>query len=128
MSDANKKLIQEGFDAFSAGDMERMAELFTPDVKWHTPGNNPLAGDHEGLENVLGLFAKVSGEAEMSIDVHAILADDEHGVALLTSTAKRGDKTFSGQSAFAYHFAGGKVSEVWTLSNDQAGIDAFWSD
>ena len=128
MSDANKKLIQDGFDAFGAQDMERLSELFAADVKWHTRGNNPLSGDHDGLESVLALMAQAGQGADFDFKTHSILADDEHAVALMTTTATRGDKSYSGQTVFVYHVGGGKISEVWTFNEDQASVDAFWAD
>jgi ketosteroid isomerase-like protein len=129
MNDANIKLIRRGFDAFATGDMETMMELLSPDIVWHSPGDNVLSGDYHGIEEVLGLFARVGQETQGQVtnDVHAILADDDHGVALVNSTATRGGKTVSSHQVFVYHLAGGKASEVWLLSDKQAETDELWS-
>ncbi len=129
MNDANTKLIQRGFDAFAQGDMATMTELLAPDIVWHSPGNNILSGDYNGLEEVLGLFGRVAQETggQLTNDVHAILADDDHGVALVNSTATRNDKTVSTHQVFVYHLAGGKATEVWLFNDDQAATDDLWS-
>jgi ketosteroid isomerase-like protein len=129
MNDANVKLIQKGFDAFAAADMETMTDVLATDIVWHSPGNNILSGDYNGIEEVLGLFARVGQETggQLTNDVHAILADDDHGVALVNSTATRNGKTVSSHQVFVYHLAGGKASEVWLLTDNQAATDDLWS-
>ncbi|MEE8330307.1 MAG: nuclear transport factor 2 family protein [Acidimicrobiia bacterium] len=129
MSDANKKLIQRGFDAFAQGDMEAMSEVLSPTVIWHTPGNNILAGDRRGLEETLSLFAQIGQETggQISQEIHAILADDEHAVALVNSSITRNDKTVEGSSVFVFHVSGGQVSECWAHNSEQAALDDLWS-
>lgn len=130
MSDhPNAKLVMRGFEAFANGDMETMTEILAPDIKWHSPGNNILSGDYEGLESVLALFGRVGQETQGSLsnEVHAVLADDEHAVALVNSSASRGDKTLESQGVFVYHISGGQATEVWLVTMDQAAADDFWS-
>lgn len=129
MSDSNKKLIQRGFDAFAQGDMEAMSEVLSPDVVWHTPGNNILSGDRNGLEDTLGLFALIGQETggQVSQDIHAILADDEHAVALVNSSITRNDKTVAGSSVFVFHLSGGQVTESWAHNSEQSALDELWS-
>ncbi len=129
MSDANKKLIQRGFDAFAQGDMEAMSEVLSPTVIWHTPGDNILAGDRRGLEETLSLFGQIGQETggQVSQEIHAILADDEHAVALVNSSITRNDKTVEGSSVFVFHVSGGQVSECWAHNSEQAALDDLWS-
>ena len=128
MNDANVKLIERGFQAFAEGDMETMAEVLSPDVVWHTPGNNQLSGSYRGLEEVFGLFAKV-GEltgGQLTNNVHAVLADDDHAVALVNATSSIGDTTLEAHNVFVYHIANGQVTEAWLSADDQAAADEFW--
>jgi ketosteroid isomerase-like protein len=46
------------YAAFTAGDMEALAELFAEDVVWHTPGRNPLSGDYERCDATFTSFAR----------------------------------------------------------------------
>ncbi|WP_367323299.1 hypothetical protein [Streptomyces sp. HUAS ZL42] len=34
----------------SAGDVDALVKVFDPDVRWHIPGQSPLAGDFQGRE------------------------------------------------------------------------------
>lgn len=125
----NVKLIQRGFDAFAAGDMETLHELFSPGIKWHGGGHSTISGTYEGVDAVLGFFGRLVAETggQISNEVHDILADDDHGVALVEGTTTRGGKTVVSQMTFVFHIAGGKVSECWTSAFDQAAADALWA-
>ena len=128
MNDANVKLIERGFQAFAEGDMETMTEILSPDVVWHSAGNNQLSGTYTGLEEVFGLFARVGAMTggQITNELHAVLADDEHGVALVNATTSMGDKTLQAHNVFVYHLANGRVAEVWLSTADQAATDEFW--
>jgi ketosteroid isomerase-like protein len=125
----NEELIRKGYAAFDQRDMAALNDLFADDVTWHVTGDNPLAGDYEGKEAVFGLFAKLAEETGGSLrnDIHDVLANDEHGVALVTARAERGGKTLSDNAAHVLHIEGGKVTEFWIHSGDQQAVDQFWS-
>ncbi len=61
------------------------------------------------------------------IDVHTVMADEEHGVALTRTTARRGEKRLIAQSVNVFHVRDGKITEVWQASEDQPAINKFWS-
>jgi hypothetical protein len=54
----NEEVVRTGYDAFSRGDMDTLRGLFVDDVVWHIPGRSPLAGDHRGVDAVLGYLAR----------------------------------------------------------------------
>ena len=55
--------------------------------------------------------------------MHSILADDEHAVALVVTTASRGDVSMTVNDAHVFHMRDGKVVEYWTASTDQYAVD-----
>ena len=65
MGHPNEDLIRQGYDAFSSGDMDTLRELFHPDIVWHASGRSQLAGDHQGVDTVLGLFEVVPLAVEL---------------------------------------------------------------
>jgi ketosteroid isomerase-like protein len=106
-----------------------LSELFSDDVVWHAPGHNLLSGDFHGKEAVFANFQKV---AELSggsfrIDIHALLADDEHAVALTHVTGEREGKTLDDNTVQVFHVKDGKVTEQWLHPGDMEASDAFWS-
>jgi uncharacterized protein len=72
------EVFMRTYGAFTAGDMEALAELFAEDVVWHTPGRNPLSGDYEGRDATFASFAR---EFELSggtyaVEFHDVLAEE----------------------------------------------------
>ena len=112
-----------------AGDLATVMDLFSDDIVWHSGGNNILAGVYEGKEAVLGYFGRLMQETGGSFknDIHDLLANDEHGVALVTSSATRGGKSYEENSVHVFHMRDGKVTEYWSFAEDQSLVDEFWA-
>jgi ketosteroid isomerase-like protein len=127
MGHPNEDLLRQGYDAFGRGDMEWLNEHFADDIVWHVPGQNPFAGDHRGKEAVFALFAKqmeLTG-GSLRLEIHDVLANDEHGVALATVTATREGKSLQDRQAHVFHVQGRKVTEFWSHPGDQRSVDEF---
>ena len=81
-----------------------------------------------GLDSVMQFLARLIGETSVQItEVHAVMADEDHVVALLRLTAKQGDEQLSFDQANIYQFADGKITEAWLLPADPFALDAFLS-
>lgn len=125
----NVDLVRRGYDAFATGDMDTMTELFAEDVVWHLPGNNPLSGDYKGRDEVFSLFARTAQETagSMKFELHDVVANDEHAVALVRASAERSGKRLDGEpQAHVFHVRDGKVTEFWGFG-DTTKADEFWS-
>lgn len=130
MAHPNEDLFRAGYAAFQAGDMEGLStKYFAPGIVWHQPGNNPMAGDYKGIQEVLGSFAKtmeLTG-GNFSVEIHDVLANDEHGVVLASVRGERDGKKLDDKYTHVVHFKDGKVTESWLFGWDQAAVDDFWS-
>lgn len=123
-------LVRRGFEAFAQGDMDTLGQLFTPDIVWHSaPGDNILAGDYKGQQEVFGLFGKVFEETDGTLrqEIHDITTSDDHAVAMVNATATRNGKSLDIGQFIVFHFDGDKVSEVYLFTTDQKAADEFWS-
>jgi uncharacterized protein len=120
---------REAYEAFSSGDMAKLQDYFDPNIVWHVPGNNPLSGDYKGFDQVMEFFGKLMQETggTFKLDVHDILANDEHTVALVEATAERNGKRLSQKVAHVFHQTDGKVTEFWGFAEDTAVGDEFFS-
>ena len=125
----NLAAARAGYEAFDRGDMRAVGDLLSDDVVWHIGGNNAISGDYQGKESVFGLFAKIFEETggTFTNEIHDMMANDEHGVALVVTSGTRGDKTLSARVAQIFHMSDGKLTEFWTFSEDQAALDDFWT-
>ena len=121
----NAARIRDGYAAFAKGDFAVLNDLFAEDLLWHDTGRNQLSGEYRGREAVFGLFGKLMEitDGSFHIDLHAVLADDEHGVALVVITASRGGRSIEVNEAHVFHLRDGKVVEFWNASTDQYAAD-----
>ncbi len=87
----NAAQMRRGHEAFNKGDVTALMEMFAADVVWHVAGNNRLSGEHRGKEAVFAAFAKTVGVPPLNfkIELHDVVANDEHAVTLARYTASR---------------------------------------
>ncbi|HSG80058.1 MAG TPA: nuclear transport factor 2 family protein [Acidimicrobiia bacterium] len=126
----NEQRARAGYKAFNEGDMAAVFDLLSDDVVWHSGGNNRMTGDYVGKEATFGFFAQLGQETAGSFhnDVHDLLANDVHGVALVTAKAARGDKTLDARVVHVSHWEDGKMTEFWALPENPSEFDDFWAD
>jgi uncharacterized protein len=128
MGHPGEELVRRGYDAFSRGDMQTLREVFSPDIVWHSAGRSQLAGEYAGVDAVLGFFGRtmeLTG-GTFRVDVHDVVANDEHVVGLHAVTAEREGRTLRDQNVLVFHVRDGRASEVWQLWADQYAADAFF--
>jgi uncharacterized protein len=124
----NVDLFRRGYAAFQAGDLDTVRSLFAPDIVWHVGGDNHLAGDHRGVDDVIALFMRNFEETNgtFAVEVHDILANDEHGVALATVSGQKDGRSLRDNYTHVVHLAGGRLTESWIFPENAAEVDAFW--
>ena len=129
MAHPNEDLVRRGFAAFGTGDIAALSELLADDIVWHVGGRSPITGDYKGKDEVLGFFAQLAERAggTFRVEIHDLLANDEHVVALVKGTGERGGKTLNDNGAQVFHVQGGKVTEQWFHPGDPYAADEFWS-
>ena len=128
MAHPNADLVRKGFEAFESGDMATLDAIMADDVVWHASGTGVISGDFVGKQAVFGSFALIPQETDsFSQDIHAIVADDDHTIALVSATVTRRGKTVTLSQVLVFHLEAGKAKEVWITPFDQAAADEFWS-
>ncbi len=129
MSHPNEDLLRRGYEAFGSGDMATLNELFSDDIVWHVGGRNPLSGDYEGKDAVFGFFAKTmeTTGGSFRLELHDMLANDDHGIGLLVARGEREGKTLEDRGVQVLHFKDGKATESWFHPGDAYAVDEFWS-
>ena len=113
--------------AMAKGDLAALNDVFAEDLVWHDCERNQLSGDYRGSEAVFQYFGKVMDvtEGSLHLDLHSVLADEEHGVALMTISASRGGRSVEINAVDVMHLRDGKVAEVWAIPADQYAYDEF---
>lgn len=124
----NASIIRSAYELMGKGDAIGYAALLDDDVIWHesTPG---MQGEYRGRDQVLAFMGQVFVESglQMSIDVHDVLANDEHAVILHETTGTMGERTLSNKYVDVYHLSNGKITEHWHLSLDPSADEEFFA-
>jgi ketosteroid isomerase-like protein len=129
MAHPHEDLVRRGYDAFARGDTDTLRELFDPGIVWHLPGRSLIAGDHRGVDAVLGFFGRTMEltAATFRVDLHAVVADDEHTVGLHVATGEREGRTLEDREVLVFHLRDGRIVEVWQYLENQYAYDEFFS-
>ena len=130
MTQPHEDLVRAASAAFGRGDLSALqGQFFAEDILWHIAGTGPLAGDYEGVAQVLGALSKISKLAGGTIrpELHDVLASDNHTVVLVTIHAERAGKQLELDLVHVVHGANGKATEIWTYPSDPVAAAQFWS-
>ena len=63
----------------------------------------------------------------LEVDIHDVLANDDHVVVLSDRRATREDRRVEMRGAGVYHVRDGKIAEAWLFEWDPYAIDDFMS-
>ena len=126
---ANATKIRRLYEIGSRGGTDWFADTLADDVVWHVPGRGANAGAHRGKEEVLAFFRRViPGLESFNIEVHDVLANEAHAVALVRYDHRRDGRAFTQLGAEVFHFDGaGKISAFWALIDDTTAFDVFFA-
>jgi ketosteroid isomerase-like protein len=123
-SDATVALVREVLSAFNRGDAQAAADYLADDVEWHEIGR---AEPFRGKAAMASRWGEAIPEWEITSEVHDILANDEHAVALVEATAGMGGKSFTYRTAEIYHVRDDKITHRWAFSDDTARNTEFFA-
>ncbi|MCW2563337.1 MAG: uncharacterized protein QOD59_5774 [Mycobacterium sp.] len=82
----NKELIQRGYAAFSAGDVESVMNLFDDDIEWVQPGASAISGTFHGKTEVMEHLGRLA-EKDMTVKLNQLIAEGDTVVAITEVTA-----------------------------------------
>lgn len=126
----NAALVRRGYEAFNAGDMATLTELFAENASWHTPGHSRIAGDHEGRDAAFAQFGRYGGETggTFRAELRDVLADDAGRViGIHHNSAERGGKQLDVDCCLVFQIEDGRVVDGREYFYDLEAWDEFWS-
>ncbi len=125
----NVEIARRGYAAFGTGDMTTLNELIADDAVWHLGGRNSLTGDYEGKSAIFEMFARLGQESEgtMKIELHDVLANGDHIVALTKVSAGGSRGSLSTRTCDTSHVRDGQITEFWSFGEDPYAWDEYWS-
>jgi ketosteroid isomerase-like protein len=125
MAHPNADVYRRIYDAFVKQDVDAARDLLAPDVRWHEAGSTQTL---EGKDAVLQRLG-VGGDLTADVDVHDIVAGDDHTVALITAHLRKPDGAdISYRAVEVVHIEDGKVVERWSFMDaEPAEVKEFFA-
>ena len=103
-----------------------MEEHMSDDIVWHVGGNSKWAGSYEGKTQVFEMFQRQAQGVSTAADIHDVVGNDDHVVALGEATATASDGSSAAwKYTQIFHIDEGKVTEVWGMAENDAAVDPF---
>ncbi len=125
----NLQVMRRTLDAFQAGDMAALAQVFAPDVVWRVPGRSALANDYRGQEAVFGFFGRLMALSGGSFRLESLgmMANDMGGVFVDRVTAERAGRALDVRLLLHVTIRGGLIVEGVDHFHQEHRWDAFWA-
>jgi len=124
----NLEVIKRVFDFASAGQRNRVPELWSDEIVLHYGGNNPVSGTYRGKAEVGGAYRRMAELTDGTfavIEVHDMLASENHVVILARVGAERAGHRLEWGGVDVYHVSDGHIHEIWIHVTDQYAVDEF---
>ena len=119
----NATLARKWMKAMEDDNYEAMNDAMADDVEWHMIGApEPVRGKAAMMQSMGSL-----GDYEFSGNVHDVVANDDHTIALVETTVRRGGRSLTYRTAEIMHVKDGKVTARWAFSDDTARINEFFA-
>ena len=106
----------------------RLYVLLAPHLANRGSGNTAWAGEYKGKANVFDMFARQQQAmgTQPEVDIHDIVGNDDHVVALGTAKATGPDGSIvEWRYTQIFHVKDGKTTEVWGMAENDAAVDPF---
>jgi ketosteroid isomerase-like protein len=121
----NAALVRRSLEALNSGNTQALVEMLDDDVEWHEIGRSEPFRGKAAMAERWGS----GGEEDFDItgELHDVVANDDHTIALVQATAKRNGRTFTYRTAEIMHVRDGKVTARWAFSDDTQAINEFFA-
>jgi ketosteroid isomerase-like protein len=115
---------------YGGGDREPLERLLTPDITWTVPGENPIAGEYRGRDEVFRYFARrrdLAGGTFRMERKDVLVGDGDRVAALTDGVATIGGAECRWSTVGLYDVVGDRIAACWLLPLDPRAFDAIWS-
>ena len=119
----NAAKYRAGAKAMDEGRFEEVMDFVADDVTWWMIGvAEPLKGKQALMDSMGGL-----AEYDIKGELHDVVANDEHLIALVNATATKDGRTLNYRTAEIHHIKDGRITERWAFSDDTDAITKFFA-
>lgn len=124
MAHPNEETIRRAYAAINSGDLGAFASEFSDDAIWH--GSEARVVGADAIAQLVGQLREASG-GTLRVELHDVLANDDHAVALQTTRAERKGQSLVDRVVYVFHLREGRITEAW-FSGDPSVQDSFWGE
>jgi ketosteroid isomerase-like protein len=120
-------VVRSAYEALSRGYMASFAGHLHEDIVWHESAPD-MEGDYIGRDETLAFLGRVfqeSGPEMTSMEIHHILASDDHVVIMHEDTMTMGGGSLTAKYVDVYHVRDHKLAEHRHLALDSKADEAF---
>jgi YbgC/YbaW family acyl-CoA thioester hydrolase len=124
------RLHQAQNQLYSGGDDAAVREALTPDVVWHIPGDNAIAGDYRGIEEVAAYFLRrrdLAGSTFQLIPREILVGPADYAAARTDGVATLDGRQHAWSTLGLYLIRAERVAECWLLPLEPRSFDAIWA-
>ena len=127
--EADKKTVQQFYEAGNRGDMETCFGLIADHITWTNMGTTSLSGTYNGkadlMERLLGpLFGQL--KAGIHMDVQRMVAEGDYVVAQSNGTAETLDgRPYNNRYCWIIRLEDGKLAEVTEYMDTELATEVF---
>ena len=123
MSHPHEALVRDAYHAFNDGDIDGFLEAFAEDAVLH--GADGQLQGRVAIRGVVEQLVELS-ENTLRIEVHDVLANDDHTVMLQLTKAKRGDRVLEDRVVYVFHINDGLIVDAY-FQGDPGVQEDFYS-
>jgi ketosteroid isomerase-like protein len=115
---------------YAGGSGAALERLLAPNITWTVPGDNRIAGNYRGLEEVFGYFRRrrdLAGHTFQMKRRDVLVGDGDRLAALTDGFATIRDVDHRWSTVGLYDVIDRQIAACWLLPLDQRAFDAIWS-
>ena len=115
-------------DAWLAGDIATVLDLYADDIVLHYGGANPLTGDHRGKDAAVTVLLAVQEKTQrVPTEVIDVMEGTTYAAAWVREQWVVDGESVELMRLLTYRVADGKLAECWLFDHDQALVDRAFS-
>jgi len=123
MAHPSELVVRRAYAALDRGDMAGFAATFAPDAVLHGGEGVEVAGAERIARMIWQLREMTNGTLRW--DLHDVLANDDHAVALHTTRAERNGRTLADRVVYVFHVRDGQIHEAWFSGDPRVQADFY---
>lgn len=124
----NAALVARGYEAFAAGDMPTLKELYHPDAAFYTVPDKQSDGSHRGRDAIFSFFEKIFNESKGTFKAKptTIAAADNRVFVFQDLSGERNGYSLHDNTVMVFTIHGGLVREMREFITPASHLRAFW--